>query len=113
MASKYNRTNFLTKIKVDGVNEYDMVTNSINKFKFNRRKTYYKVTQEDIQRPDLIAMKAYKRPDALVYWYIIMYLNNIHDIWNDIEIGDVLLIPNEKDIEDFFVFNRQEKNANT
>jgi hypothetical protein len=82
MATKYNRTNFLTKIKVDGTNEYDLVSNNLNKFKFSRKKSYYKVTQEDIQRPDLVAIK-------------------------------VLLIPNEKDIEDFFIFNRSQQNAST
>lgn len=113
MPTKYNRTNFLTKIRTDGVNEYDMVSNSLNKFRFNRKKSYYKVTQEDVQRPDLIAMKAYGSREAMPYWFIIMYLNNIHDVWNDIVVGDVLVIPNEKDIEDFFIFNRNNQNAAT
>lgn len=111
MATKYNRTNFLTKDKVNGINEYDLVSNSLNKFRFSNRKTYYKVTQEDIQRPDLIAIKAYQSREAMPYWFIIMYLNNIHDVWNDLTVGDVLLIPNEKDIEDFFIFNRSQQNA--
>lgn len=103
---KFNRTNFLQKVVVDSVNEYDMVSNSINAYQFNRQKRYYRVKEEDIQRPDLIAMKMYSDVDALKYWWIVCYVNNIMDPWNDIAINDVLLIPDKKDIEDFLVFNR-------
>lgn len=107
--NKFSRSNFLSKILVEGNYEFDMSTNSINDFTFNREKTYYKVVREDLKRPDIIAMKAYGDVESLQYWHILMWYNNIHDIWNDISIGDVLIVPNRKDIEELISFNKNQK----
>lgn len=106
LLDKYNRTNFLKKTLVDSVNEYDLVTNSINTFTFSREKSYYRVQEADIQRPDLIAIRAYKDVEAMKYWWVLCYINNIMDPWNDIAINDVWLIPDKKDLEEFLVHNR-------
>ena len=109
MANRFNRSDFLKSEIVEGKEEFDMITNSVNDFKFLRDKTFYKITEEDIQRPDLIAMKAYNDTNAMNYWHVIMYLNNIHDVWNDMVIGANIMIPHKKDLEDFIVFNRSKK----
>lgn len=106
MPNMFNRSDFMKSEIVDGKEEYDLISNSINDFKFLREKTFYKITEEDLQRPDLIAMKAYKDPNAMNYWWIIMYLNNIHDIWNDLVVGSNIVIPNRKDLEDFSISKR-------
>ncbi len=109
MPNRFNRSNFLKSVIVDGKEEFDMTTNSINDFKFLREKTFYKIVEEDLIRPDLIAAKAYKSLSAMNYWWVVMYLNNIHDIWHDLNIGDELVIPNKKDLEDYLVFDRNKK----
>lgn len=103
---KFNRSKFLSPVVIDNVNEFDLVSNTINQFKFNREKRYYRVQEEDIQRPDLIAIKAYRDVEAMRFWWIVCYLNNIMDPWNDININDLLIIPDKRDVEDFLVFNR-------
>ena len=106
MNNRFNRSNFLKKNLIDGVNEFDLNSNSINDFEFTREMTYYKITQSDLLRPDLIAIKSYGNLGDMNLWWIIMYVNEIHDIWNDLYIGLMLQIPNKLDIEDFYTANR-------
>lgn len=109
MINRYNRSNFLKTNIVDGKEEFDLNTNTLNDFKFTREKTYYTITEEDLIRPDLISSKAYKDIMAMHYWHIVLFVNEIHDVWNDLVVGDVLNIPHKKDIEDFVVFSRNRK----
>lgn len=109
--NKFSRSNFLSKDLIEGIHEFDMTTNSINDFVFSREKTFYKIVKEDLKRPDIIAMKAYGDVESMQYWHILMRYNNIHDIWNDISIGDVLVVPNKIDIEELISFNKIQKQS--
>lgn len=104
--NKYNREFFLDKILINGKEEFDLVSNSIVSFKFKRQKSFYRVKEEDIQRPDLICIKMYDDVSMMNAWWIIMYINEIHDIWNDMTVGDLLIIPDKQDVNDFVTYNR-------
>jgi hypothetical protein len=106
ITNRYNRSNFYKKVVVDGVEQFDLTTNSIEDFKFSREMTYYKISEDDIARPDLIAVKAYQDRDMMNVWWIIMCVNNKLDMWNDFVIGELLNIPDKKDLEDFLSFNQ-------
>jgi hypothetical protein len=57
------------------------------------------VSYADLQRPDLICQKIYGN---MQYFWVLMKFNEIDDIWNDINEGDVLMCPNTYDIEQYF-----------
>lgn len=103
MADKFSRINFLKKYNIDGVIENDLVSNALDGFQFKRPRTFYTVSQQDINRPDLISLKTL---NSMAYWWIIMKLNNIEDPLNDLEIGQSLQIPSIQDVEEFFIRNR-------
>lgn len=101
--SKYNRTNFYPQTIYDNKPILDFSLGSISNFEIKRPTKFYTVKYEDIARPDLISYKIYGRTD---YWYFIAEVNDILDFWNDIEQNDVLQIPDEADITDWFVDNK-------
>ncbi len=105
ITNRFNRSNFYLKNIVDGNEEYDLTSNSINDFKFTREMTLYTVTDADIARPDLIAIKAFGEKEKMNTHWIIMYVNQIHNVWSDLEIGMILNIPHPKDLEDLLTYN--------
>ena len=107
--NRFNRSEFYKKEIVDGIEELDLVTNSIQDFTFSREMSYYKVIEADLGRPDLIAIKAYQDRSKMFAWWILFYVNEIVDPYNDLEIGDILSVPHPKDLEDLLVYN-QNKN---
>ena len=96
-----NRTNFYNKTTVDSIEEFDYLYNSISNFKTDYPVTFYRVTDADLSRPDLISYQIYGTVD---YWWIICHLNRIHNPFIDIKIGQMLAIPNVLDI---FEFNKK------
>ena len=97
---KYNRSDFMDQNIVNGIPELDFMTNKWSEFKFNRPGTYYTIQDRDLQRPDLVSFIAYGKVN---YWWIISKVNNIDDWFNDLAVGEVILLPNKLDIEDFFI----------
>jgi hypothetical protein len=104
MADKYARTNFFRQNLIDGQMENDLPFNDWNNFKFKRPVRYYTIQERDVSRPDLIALKFYGN---MGYWWIIMKLNNIDDIYNDITTGKSIRLPHQKDIEEFYLKTRR------
>lgn len=104
--SKYDRTNFMTQeYLLDNKRGYDLTSNKVNNYKFTRPKIRYTVSEQDICRPDLIAIKGYETIEAQGWWWIVMWYNEIYDVFNDLQVGDVLYLPNRLDIEDFVAQN--------
>ena len=93
-----NRTDFYNETTIDSTQEFDYLYNSISNFRTDYPVTYYKITDSDLMRPDLISYQVYGTVD---YWWIICYLNQIHNPFSDIKIGMVLAIPNVLDIFQF------------
>lgn len=98
--ARYTRTNFYNQVNVEDVEEYDFLNSDLDDFEIKRPTRFYSVKYDELQRPDLISIRNYGKQD---YWWLILYINDIHDIWNELEEGDILRIPNELDIEDWFI----------
>jgi hypothetical protein len=98
--SKYNRTDFYVKNRINGVLENDLVTNSFQDFTQSFAYQYYTLRQVDIKRFDILSLRFY-RTDR--YWWILAKVNNVDDLWNDAEGGDVIKIPDKRDIENFYI----------
>lgn len=94
-----DRTIFYQKTIVDGIEEHDYLTNSLSDFVINYEPSYYTVQESDLLRPDAISHKFYK---SVSYWWLICYINEIKDPFNDLSVGKLLIIPNVLDIYDFF-----------
>lgn len=97
--NKYRRSNFTEEVEVDGVLEQDLVDNHWDLFEIKRPMTFFTISRSYIGRPDLLSMKLYGKMN---YWWIILKVNDIDDVWNDIEIEDVISVPNIRDIEDWY-----------
>ena len=63
---------------------------------------------DDVQNPDLLSLKIYGKQD---YWWILCKINNIQDVWNDIKPGDIIIVPDISDIEDFYTRIKKKKKS--
>ncbi len=100
MFNKFKRTNFLSKVEtVSGLNEYDMLSSNWDLFEINNPITYDNVLILDLHRPDKLSFRIYGDSQ---YWWILCKFNHIDDVWNDMNIGDDLIVPSMADIEDFY-----------
>jgi len=93
------RTNFYTKTTVNGNEEYDHLYNSLSRFTMNYPIQYYRIEDGDVLRPDLISYTAY---GTVKYWWLLCFVNNIQDPFNDIIVGDLIKIPHVLDIYEFY-----------
>ena len=99
--SRLNRSNFYPKVIVNNQTVNDFGNSYYSRFfQIKRPLSYYTIQQSDIQRPDIISFKIYGSQD---YWWIIMKYNQIFDIWNDLQEGNVLSVPDKLDIDDFII----------
>ena len=78
--------------------ELDFLWSNMDKFKMNYVPAYYRVTNQDIKRPDLISYKMY---GTINYWWVICLANDIDSPLEDIAVGTLLKIPNQIDIYNF------------
>lgn len=101
--SRYNRANFYETFTVNDLTENDFIKSKLDLFKIKRPTKFYTVQTDDLKRPDLISLKNYNRQD---FWWIIGYVNQIMDWWHDISAGDVIQLPDEKDIQDWYLLTR-------
>jgi uncharacterized protein YprB with RNaseH-like and TPR domain len=99
--SKYDRTNFLDKVTINGRNEYDLLDCHFDLLQIVRPLYLYECTFDDIGRPDRISRNIYKGDQQ--YWWIVLKYNNICDVYNEIYVTKRLYAPNEKDIQDWFL----------
>lgn len=100
-----DRTSFYTVVEYeDGVRELDHLDNPLTNFEPKFEIGYYRVVQSDLLRPDIISNKVY---GSVRFWWFIMLFNGISDIFNDLEEGTLLKIPNQIDMYEFFRSNRK------
>jgi hypothetical protein len=83
---------------VDGKDEIDFLYNNLSKFKLHYQESYYRITEPDLLRPDLISYQYYNTVD---FWWVIMLVNNIQNPLTDLEIGMLIKVPNILDIYEF------------
>jgi len=106
-SNKYRRTNFIQDATVDGILEKDLVDNDWDLFEIKRPMTFFTLGASYIQRPDLLSIKLYGKDN---YWWILSKANpDIMDWWNDPKVGDVIKVPDIRDIEDWYTEVRKRR----
>ncbi len=98
--NKFDKSNFLNAIEVDGVIERDLVNNYWNLFRIKRDVSYFTISYEFIYRPDLLSIYLY---GTMKYWWILMKVNQIDDIWNDLTVEKIIVVPDYNDYEDWLI----------
>ena len=93
-----DRTNFYKIEIVDNVKELDFLYNALSKITMEYPPSYYRVNGSDLMRPDIISYKMY---GTVRFWWIIMLVNEIGCPLTDMEVGQILIIPNKLDIYAF------------
>jgi hypothetical protein len=101
---RFNRSNFIEDFNNGGIVEKDFDTNYFKHFQLNNTYKIHIIDGNFQGRPDLLSYFYYNTVD---YWWIIGKVNNIDDWWNDIESGDELIIPDIRDIQDFYLNFKQ------
>lgn len=84
---------------VDEIQEVDLSQSNINNFVFNYTPNYYRVSESDILRPDLISFNVY---GVVSYWWLLMVVNRVFNPFRDLTVGALLKIPNILDIYDYY-----------
>jgi len=93
-----DRTKFYDVNTIEEITELDHLYNNLTKFKMVYPAGYYVVRQSDLIRPDLISYKSY---GTVNFWWLLMMVNGIENIFTDLEVGLTLIIPNILDIYTF------------
>ena len=97
-----NRLNFYKIVTVDGVQELDFLDSSLSGFQMQYPASFYEVTGADLMRPDMISFKNY---GTVQYWWVILLVNGVGDPFYDLNVGDMLIIPNLLDLYNFYRSN--------
>jgi hypothetical protein len=103
---KFKRTNFYKTENVYGQAEQDLAMNYWDLFITKRQISFYTLTKDDIQRPDLVSLKIYG--DSR-YWWILSKYNKIDDWWNDVQVEQVINVPSRVDIDDWLTSVKKAK----
>lgn len=93
-----DRTAFYETIDIGNGSEYDYLHNSLSNFTLLYPVQYYRVSEEDVMRPDLISYKAY---GTVQYWWVIMLVNGVQNPLVDLTVGMLLKVPSVLDIYTF------------
>jgi len=93
-----NRSNFYTKVVVDNNTELDFLHNPLSDFPMIYEPQYYRVTNSDLMRPDIISYKCY---GSVEFWWILMLVNGVDNPLLDLINGQILVVPNKLDIYSF------------
>lgn len=98
--NNFKRINFLKQEEVNGIIEQDFVHNYWELFEIKRDIQYYTLSREFLSRPDLLSLYLYGN---IKYWWILLKVNEIDDVWNDMSVGDVIQVPDINDINDWLI----------
>lgn len=104
--SRYSRTKFMKTYEIGNRIEYDLLSSNWDLFKIKRPFGFGIIIKSDLGRPDLFSLRIYDRID---YWWILSKINNIEDWFNDVYIGQEIIIPHVEDIEDFYLAVKNRK----
>jgi len=98
MLNKYSRSKFIPIVDAGDHLERDLVMGNWDLFKIKRPIGFDSIKMTDIYRPDLLAIRIYGN---ISFWWYLLKVNSIDDYWNDIEIGQDIIVPDPQDIRDF------------
>ena len=95
-----DRTRFYNIETVNGVKEFDFLYQSLSQFVLKYPVTYYRLTDTDVARPDLVSAKVYS--GNIQYWWVILLFNDIRDPFSEMVSGMLLKIPSVLDLYEIF-----------
>ena len=78
--------------------ERDMILSNWDLFNIKRPVRFENIKRQDIQRPDLFSLRVY---GTMSFWWILSKVNQIDDWWNDVGVGQDIVVPHRQDIVDF------------
>lgn len=93
------RTSFFKRVVNNGIEEVDMIDNTLSSFKMYHEPEYYRVTASDEYQADLVSYRVY---GTEVYWWIICIANKISNPLTELVQGLVIKIPSILDIKAFY-----------
>lgn len=96
---KLNRAKYYKDLTFGTNIEKDLLTQKFNSFKWSDSFIEYRLNDTDVLRPELMAYKFYNN---IHYWWVILKLNNIDDVWNDLHVNTLIKIPSINDVERLF-----------
>lgn len=97
---KFRRTNFLKEdVNGDGIAEWDLLLSNWDLFETTQPLRFDTVKYGDIQRPDVLSFRIYGTSS---FWWVLCKFNQIDDVWNDLYVGMELLVPDPKDVRDYY-----------
>ena len=96
--NKYKRSNFISKVEIDGKIEFDFGSSHFNLFKTKHKVRYYQVSKWEAGRPDILSKNIYNNTS---YWWILLKYNNIVDVFTELVEGFILKVPHKTDIINF------------
>jgi len=95
--SMFARSEYMETNIVNNVAEVDYKSFPISDKDFSDY-SYYQITRDDIYRPINISTKIYGSGD---YWWVILKINKVVDIWNDLVEGEILKFPPKEQIDGY------------
>ncbi len=99
MLNKFKRTKFSNIVEnCDGVLEYDLLDTHWDLFELNFPITHKRIIHADIGRPDYLSFRIYNNSG---YWWMLCKANHIDDLWNDLAVGDIIIVPDVRDYNAF------------
>jgi len=93
-----DRTKFFNTVTVNETEELDYLHNNLSRLTLRYKPSRYRVNATDLMRPDLISYKIY---GIVGYWWILMLVNGVQNPLEDLQVGQILIIPNQVDIHNF------------
>jgi hypothetical protein len=97
-SKKYNRSNYFSKITIDGNVEIDLSEGHFELFKLTRDVRHYQITKFESMRPDMVSQAIYGSMD---HWWILLKFNDIVDVFTEFKEGFIIKVPNIADIQNF------------
>jgi len=98
--NKFDRTTFLEKTQNASDDlEWDLLLSGWELFTLTKPVSFNTIQYGDIGRPDILSYRIY---NSSKYWWILCKVNQIDDVWNDMHIGDDIVVPDLVDIENYY-----------
>lgn len=106
MSTFASRADYLQKLVIDGVAQYDFGSFDPDDYDFGKENLLV-VREQDVCRPDVLSYRAY---GTMNYWWFLMWYNGICDIWNDLAASQVLRYPDINVVQDFLQKMKKDNN---
>jgi len=90
--------NLFRTVKVDGVKETNFLADPPLNYEFETVQSVFMIERKHVGRPDVISNEVYG--DTAFDW-VIMLANDIDDPFEDIKVGDTIVLPEVTEIFDF------------